>query len=99
MLVINVLNCLEALTLLHQRHMNQQDWEESKQTKEAHHFFYARESILSYLISQNALTIGYTEAPAELEPNLNFLQNIYFNNFNPEPDKEIYFVQNDKTYA
>lgn len=99
MIVINTLNCLEAMTLLHQHHANQQDWDESKQTEEARHFFYVRESILSYLISQNALTLGFAEAPGVLETNLNFLQNIYFNHFNPGPDKEIYFVNKDKSYA
>lgn len=71
MIVINVLDTLKILTIFHKYFGDQCD------SPAAADFFYMRESLLSYFISRNALTDGYTEGLDELEPALVKLQSMY----------------------
>ena len=97
MIIINVLPCLEVLTIFHKYYEDQYSLENDQRAPEVQQFFYVRTSLLSYLISRDALTDAYVEALDELEPNLRYIQDLYFEKYNEE--KDIYFVKNDKVYA
>lgn len=97
MVIINVLPCLEVLTILHKYYEDQYSLDDAQRAPEARQFFYVRASLLGYLISRDALTDAYAEAFDELEPNLRYIQELYFDKYNEE--KDIYFVKDDKVYA
>lgn len=97
MIIINVLPCLEVLTVFHKYYEDQYSLDENQQSSEAQKFFSVRESLLSYLISRDALTDAYTEGLDVLEPGLRYIQDLYFEKYNEE--KDVYFVTDSKVYA
>lgn len=97
MVIINVLPCLEVLTILHKYYEDQYGLDENECSLEAQKFFDSRESLLSYLISKDALTDAYTEGLDVLEPSLRYIQDLYFETYNEE--KDVYLVTDNKVYA
>lgn len=97
MIVINVLLCIEVLTIFHKYYEDQYLLNEDERSSEAQKFFDIRESLLSYLISRDALTDAYTEGLDVLEPGLRYIQDLYVGMYNEE--KDVYFVKNDRVYA
>ena len=90
MIMLNVLNCLKSLTLLHKFHEKEYEMEESKRSPDAKRFFYVRSSLLSYMICKDALTDAFVEAADELEDNLRYLQDLHKNTYNEDP--KVYVV-------
>lgn len=97
MVIINVLPCLEVLTVFHKYYEDQYLLKDDERSSEAQKFFSVRESLLSYLISRDALTDAYTEGLDILESSLQYIQDVYLEMYNEQ--KDIYFVKNDKVYA
>ena len=97
MVIINVLPCLEVLTILHKYYEDQYLLNEDERSSEAQKFFNVRQSLLSYLISRDALTDAYAEGLDILESSLLYIQDVYLEMYNEQ--KDIYFVKNDKVYA
>lgn len=97
MIILNIPECMEVLTGLHKLYEDQYELEESDRDEESREFFEARASILSYIISQDALTSTEVEAVDELENILKYLQDMFFKKYNQY--KDLYSVVNDKVFA
>ena len=97
MVIINVLPCLEVLTILHKYYEDQYLLDKDQQSLESQKFFSVRESLLSFLISRDALTDAYVEGLDVLESSLRYVQDLYLEMYNEE--KDVYFVKDDRAYA
>lgn len=97
MIIINVLPCMEVLTIFHKYYEDQYLLNEDERSLEAQKFFDVRELLLSYIISRDALTDAYTEGLDVLEPGLRYIQDLYLEMYNEE--KDVYFVKDDRAYA
>lgn len=97
MVIINVLPCLEVLNILHKYYEDQYLLDKDQQSLESQKFFSVRESLLSFLISRDALTDAYVEGLDVLESSLRYVQDLYLEMYNEE--KDVYFVKDDRVYA
>jgi len=97
-MIINIISCIRALTILHKHYEDQYLLEEKDRSSSAQAFFDSRLSILSYLISRDSLTNGYFEVPNELEETFCFIQDFH-NQLYSETDELEFILRNDKKVA